>query len=485
MHVATKYLVALLSGAISLLVSQSVQGQAPYAKTQVAAPIRATTATLNGMAVPRGQQTYAWFEWGTNTTYGNVTAAQYISNGTHVVRVTNLLTGLIEGGVYHFRIVASNSVGVTRGFDFMFTTAMKIQNWGYWLLGPPQIPPGLTNISGIAGGHRHSLAIRNDGSLVAWMQCFPFTTPAVGQTSVPAGLSNVVSVAGGFSHCLAVTGAGTVVTWGAYADGTAPTVPSGLSNVIAVAGGDYHSVALKSDGTVVEWSSKGETAPFNLVDVVAISCGSSHTLALKANGTVTVWGSDLGATAAPSSETSLVAVATMGYWNAALRTNGTTLEWGLPVSSDVAKPANISNVVAITTGYSSVQVLKSDGTVVGWGNANDVLAIPPQLSNVVAIAGGDYYMTGLGPGNLPPRAYNVSARGPTNTPISISLSASSPIDPNGDPVVFKITSLPIAGSLYQYTSNGPGDQIVAPGTFLTDTSRVIFMPAPGVYGSPG
>src|ERR1043166_3987028 len=204
MHVATKYLVALLSGAISLLVSQSVQGQAPYAKTQVAAPIRATTATLNCMAVPRGQQTYAWFEWGTNTTYGNVTAAQYISNGTHVVRVTNLLTGLIEGGVYHFRIVASNSVGVTRGFDFMFTTAMKIQNWGYWLLGPPQIPPGLTNISGIAGGHRHSLAIRNDGSLVAWMQCFPFTTPAVGQTSVPAGLSNVVSVAGGFSHCLAV-----------------------------------------------------------------------------------------------------------------------------------------------------------------------------------------------------------------------------------------------------------------------------------------
>src|SRR2546423_13820434 len=108
-------------GILALLCSQSAQAQAPYAKTQLAAPVRATTATLNGMAVPRGQPTFAWFEWGTNTAYGNVTAPQYVSNGTHVVRVTSPLIDLIEGGIYHFRLVASNSVGVTRGFDFTFT----------------------------------------------------------------------------------------------------------------------------------------------------------------------------------------------------------------------------------------------------------------------------------------------------------------------------------------------------------------------------
>jgi len=74
-----------------------------------------------------------------------------------------------------------------------------------------------------------------------------------GQANVPAGLSNVVAVAaGGWGHSLALKSDGTVVAWGYSGDGQT-NVPSGLSNVVAIAAGLNDSLALKSDGTVVGW----------------------------------------------------------------------------------------------------------------------------------------------------------------------------------------------------------------------------------------
>ena len=67
----------------------------------------------------------------------------------------------------------------------------------------------------------------------------------LGQTSVPPGSSGVVAVAAGDYHNLALKIDGTIVAWGDNTYGQT-SVPSGLSGVIAVAGGGYHSLALKS-----------------------------------------------------------------------------------------------------------------------------------------------------------------------------------------------------------------------------------------------
>jgi hypothetical protein len=309
-----------------------------------------------------------------------------------------------------------------------------------------------------------------------------------GQTNVPAGLSNVIAVAGGFSHCLALKENGTVVAWGKYGDGlTTATVPSNLTNVIAIAGGDYHSVALKADGTVAVWGKSAYTnVPAGLADAVAISCGTTHTLALKADGTVAVWGDS---TPAPSSATNLVAVTTMGWWNLALRADGTVLEWGLPVYPDVPKPANLTNVVAIVTGYGYAEVLKADGTLVGWGRALDATNIPPGLSNVVAIASGDNHRIGLAPVNLPPRFFTASLSGSVsggvNQPLTMPLKLLGLFDPNGDILTLQITSLPTNGRLYHYSTNGIGVEINTPGTVVMDPSRrVVFVPESDAYGSP-
>ena len=74
---------------------------------------------------------------------------------------------------------------------------------------------------------------------------------------MPAGLTNVVAVAGGAWHSLALKSDGTVVAWGDNESGQT-NVPQGLSNVMAIAAGNFHSVALKNDGRVVSWGDIGE-----------------------------------------------------------------------------------------------------------------------------------------------------------------------------------------------------------------------------------
>lgn len=85
--------------------------------------------------------------------------------------------------------------------------------------------------------------------------------PSGGSTNVVVtidgqALSNIVSVAGGSAHGLALKADGTVVAWGWNYYGQA-TVPAGLSNVMAISAGENFSVALKHDGRMVAW---GENA---------------------------------------------------------------------------------------------------------------------------------------------------------------------------------------------------------------------------------
>jgi Regulator of chromosome condensation (RCC1) repeat len=63
---------------------------------------------------------------------------------------------------------------------------------------------------------------------------------------VPSGLSRVTAIAAGFRHSLALKSDGTVVAWGCNAslDSGQCKVPSGLSRVTGIAAGDYHSLAL-------------------------------------------------------------------------------------------------------------------------------------------------------------------------------------------------------------------------------------------------
>jgi alpha-tubulin suppressor-like RCC1 family protein len=66
-------------------------------------------------------------------------------------------------------------------------------------------------------------------------------------------LNGVIAVAASYLHSLALKQDGTVVAWGGNYLGQCD-VPAGLSNVTAVSAGTDHSVALKQDGGIVVWA---------------------------------------------------------------------------------------------------------------------------------------------------------------------------------------------------------------------------------------
>jgi len=82
----------------------------------------------------------------------------------------------------------------------------------------------------------------------------PFGTPKADAAQTGVG-SQVVKIAGGGAHSLALKSDGTVVAWGNNSRGQT-NVPAGLTGVVSIAAVLYHSLALKSDGTVVAWGSK-------------------------------------------------------------------------------------------------------------------------------------------------------------------------------------------------------------------------------------
>jgi hypothetical protein len=92
----------------------------------------------------------------------------------------------------------------------------------------------------MACGTYHALALRADGTVVAWGE------NESGQTNVPPDLAGVIAVAAGANHSLALKAGGSVVAWGRNQFGEC-AVPPGVSYAYAVAGGSQRSVALVDD----------------------------------------------------------------------------------------------------------------------------------------------------------------------------------------------------------------------------------------------
>jgi hypothetical protein len=159
--------------------------------------------------------------------------------------------------------------------------------WGDNSFGQTNLPPGLSNVIAIAAGGNHSLALKTNGTVVAWGENTDANGAFAGQSVVPAGLSNVVAIAAGEFHSLAVKSDGTIVTWGDNSQGQC-TAPAGLSNVVALAAGGAHTLALKSDGTVAAWGANWNgqcDLPSGLTNAVAIAAGAEHSLVLVIDST--------------------------------------------------------------------------------------------------------------------------------------------------------------------------------------------------------
>ena len=280
--------------------------------------------------------------------------------------------------------------------------------WGYYGFGQAVVPASATNVVEVTAGQQHVVALRQDGTVVAW--------GANGsQTNVPAGLRNVVAVSACGSVSLALRNNGTVAAWGAS---TLTNPPAWLSNVVSVAAGLEYNLALRSDGTVVAWGN-GFTNPVpGLSNAVSLTAGvnspagaySQNNLNILRDGSVVGWtarimeGSNIFSfiTNLPPGLTNISAVRAGAQHYVALRGDGTLFSWGNNASGQTNVPTGLSNVVAITCGSAFNLALRNDGTVVAWGdNTYNQTNFVSALSNVVGITASSQQSVAI-IGNTPP-----------------------------------------------------------------------------------
>ena len=178
-----------------------------------------------------------------------------------------------------------------RTYSLALNNDGQVIAWGDNSAGETNVPAGLSDVVAISAtpSSSGSLALKRDGTVSSW--------PAGPYDGVVAGLSNVMSLAAGAGagKGLVILSNGTMVAWGDNTYGQA-NVPNGLSNVVAAAVGDDHSLALMADGRLAAWGNNMEhmfsslfnqplylgqaTVPDGLGSVLAIAAGDMSSLVI-------------------------------------------------------------------------------------------------------------------------------------------------------------------------------------------------------------
>jgi len=101
----------------------------PALTTLPASSIGPSNANLNGLVRPNGFDCTAYFQYGTSSNYGATTSSLFVSGTNNtVIGVSNLVSGLLAGTLYHFQLAAMCSLGTSTGADLTFTTPNYVGN---------------------------------------------------------------------------------------------------------------------------------------------------------------------------------------------------------------------------------------------------------------------------------------------------------------------------------------------------------------------
>jgi len=278
-----------------------------------------------------------------------------------------------------------------------------VTTWGQ--AGKNPIPSNLIHVVEITKSQFCNIALKDDGTLVAWRSSDPpefFKQESDAQLARIANQSDLTSISGN----LGLKKDGTVVTW--YINGwninenLQPSFPD-LSTITAISNQGEYYAALRKDGTVVAWKvldtsseNAGKVVPIrtveNLTDIQAVSAAGDHSLALKRDGTVVSWTDD---SLRLLNLTDINAISASGYFDLALKNDGSIVAWGSNEYGQLFTPGKLSNVKSISAGYWHSIILRKDGTITTWGDGFDTLCClyghePEGIRNVTGVLAEGY-----------------------------------------------------------------------------------------------
>lgn len=259
--------------------------------------------------------------------------------------------------------------------------------------------PTGTGFVAVAAAGYHSVALRDDGSLVAW------GWNDYGQTDVPAG-SDFVAISAGHFHSAALRAAGSFAVWGEkpigqFLDpGARLHAPEGgdFAAISASNSGRYehHTTAVRKDGSVESWGMNrwGQIdVPDDVGELTAIAAGGRHNVGLQRDGSLVCWGHP-GSTEDTPSGSDFIAVSAGLYHNLALRDDGSIAAWGGNELGQADPPPG-KDFTSISAGKFHSLALRADGSIVAWGANTWGQCEPPPHDDLIAIDAGGWHNVGL------------------------------------------------------------------------------------------
>lgn len=190
---STPWKVVAIAGALLLGAPAAASAaEKPVVTTGGAANIEPTSVVLSGTVNPKGAATTYWVEFGTSARFGTSSPPTAIGSGNRGIRIAAGLTGLAAATTYHYRVVASNARGITRGKRRTFKT--KPQPLGFSLASTPNPvrAGGVATLAGVLSGTGG-----DDRRIVIKSNPFPYT-----QGFLPIGNQLVTNADGSFSMTL-------------------------------------------------------------------------------------------------------------------------------------------------------------------------------------------------------------------------------------------------------------------------------------------
>lgn len=334
--------------------------------------------------------------WGNNR-YASLGKSTYYPYSYTPVKIFGISEVIGLSASYH--VLALKTDGTVWSWGSSLNGALGTGTVAFLGMPPTQVN-GISGVSAVAAGEGFSAALKSDGTVWSWggdeaLQLGDGSNGTASSTPVQAtGITNAKAIAVGGLHTIALLQDGTVMAWGNNEYGQLGTVTNDqcsyhvfgtpytdncsktpikiakLDNVVAVASGSYHVLALRADGTVWAWglndggqlgdgttsnSSVPKPVP-GLTGVVAIAAGDNHSLALRSDGTVWAWGWN--------------SKRQLGYASASVCTSVFGRK-NVSCSNTPAPVLGLADVSTISAGGDDSLALEIDGSVWVWGDNMD------------------------------------------------------------------------------------------------------------------